>query len=55
MSGVEGDVTTLYTPNIYAYKYFDLQVVQRDFIVFSVRACSDIHVALMHLWVGKHF
>lgn len=51
----EGDVTTVYTPNVYAYEYFGLEVAYKDFVVFSVRACSDIHVALVQIWVSRYF
>jgi len=48
-------VTTVYTPNVYAYEYFGLEVAYKDFVVFSVRACSDIHVALVQIWVSRYF
>jgi hypothetical protein len=48
-----GDVTTLYTGDEYGYKYFWLQMYERDTVVFRVKACSDVHIALIQQRVSS--
>lgn len=42
-----GDTTTFYTDSNYGYNKYWLDIFFRNYFVFTVRACGDVHIALL--------